>query len=632
MKLKNTDGWTENLSSNSQDTKLSLNVFPELSRRLHSCQLEDVGKQVPPNRAEFHPPNKASQSEKQKFAPSRFLFSVLALQEKCKACPRDQPDFLASQPRSLHTSPHHSMSSCLPKTSHTRCHRAQTPRSFFLLSISLALGLIALRLGHTPLLLSGGMSSNCCKCQSDTSDIVIRNTTWCRSCFVDQLSNKFSQAIRPAKEYCRPPKGSQKLASDYGSLLIHYTDDLASLVALHLLKNYLAANQARSTTKWKVPIDFSTIQVVWVDLGSASKYSPSGFEQINDQDPNSTISASSNNISNIKSTVESFGFKFLVLKLHDLFAPPPCQASSDSSSPKYLVNLSQPTLPIKVIDPSLSPPPQSSCPLEEILQPLTKTSRSSMLTNLVSSRLLSYCKESKRPKVLVKTTNSTQMAIDTLASVSLGAGWSLSQQIGSSSYVDDVFICRPLAHIVNAELYHFAQLNQLSHTRPISNPLEKKHDVHALLTDFVIKLEEPYPMTSAVINQTASKIGHVKDLDVQERFSNIKTCSICRLSSDPNANQWKQSITLASHSQSPIMDQSLVLANNLCYSCLVMFRDHQSSQDQRPSNESIWAQLPHYSSFMDKDPSPRLESFASEKLNGSVQQIEKILQPFMIDD
>jgi hypothetical protein len=100
-------------------------------------------------------------------------------------------------------------------------------------------------------------------------------------------------------------------------------------------------------------------------------------------------------------------------------------------------------LPIKTIDstdPDFSTPPETAMmkPLANTLRPLTQTSRRSLIDSLVNKCLLDFCQHKPRHKVLVETSTSTQMAIDTLLAVSLGKGWSLDQQIGPSSYVNGI--------------------------------------------------------------------------------------------------------------------------------------------------------------------------------------------------
>lgn len=145
--------------------------------------------------------------------------------------------------------------------------------------------------------------NTCCKCQSTIpSDLIsTRNTTWCRQCFIDQIHNKFFQGLKVAKEYCRPapPPSSKRTQANnsnqapqtdkHSSLVIHFKNDLSSRMTLQLIRNYLDTNQDRSTAKWKSPIDFKSIEVVWLNLGRASNYSSdslSGVQDGGDEDEN----------------------------------------------------------------------------------------------------------------------------------------------------------------------------------------------------------------------------------------------------------------------------------------------------------------------------------------------------------
>ncbi|EGG03661.1 uncharacterized protein MELLADRAFT_90043 [Melampsora larici-populina 98AG31] len=127
---------------------------------------------------------------------------------------------------------------------------------------------------------SESQANRCCRCQSQEVDVHIRNTPWCRNCFSSQVTNKFAQGLRPAKEYCRPPKGQSKEAQNCGSLVVHYTDTPACLCLLDLLRRYIQSNDTRSTSKWQCPVDFSGVEVVCVGLGSSHTCFTSDTDQV----------------------------------------------------------------------------------------------------------------------------------------------------------------------------------------------------------------------------------------------------------------------------------------------------------------------------------------------------------------
>lgn len=361
----------------------------------------------------------------------------------------------------------------------------------------------------------------------------------------------------------------------------------------------------------------------------------------------------------MRSIVESFGFTFIVLNLDDLFSSsrPASEQSVDLSSHitrNCYVDLADPNLPIKMLpnEMTLSPLQKPIDPLENILRPLTKTSQCSMIQNLTSAALLKFCKNRTRNKVLIKTTTSTQMAIDTLLAVSLGNGWSLDQQIGASSYIDGVLVCRPLAQIADAELRQYSKLMEVNTQLPAPHhSTVKKLEIPSLITDFVIKLEENYPMTSAVINQTVNKIGKTKS---SSSSLTARTCTICQLSSDPKANQWKHATTLASHDQSnanPNQDRRKLievgsetpkeqnplglLKDQICYSCLVMFNDHQylKKDHQQGSDFLDWVQLPDYCYQSLIEPSDKLDSQIDLQNGPSPSDdLQSVLDEFLIKD
>ncbi|WAR54856.1 hypothetical protein PtB15_4B474 [Puccinia triticina] len=139
------------------------------------------------------------------------------------------------------------------------------------------------------------------------------------------------------------------------------------------------------------------------------------------------------------------------------------------------------------------------------------------------------------------------MAINTLVGVSLGNGWSLDQQIGPSSYIDDVLICRPLAQIVDAELAQYSKLMEFDHPSPVTQQAPtKKTDIPAVITGEIAGvlpflvcifsaaglISASKPKHSASINQhntlaaivlfnSTSKLKHNASIDQSKTFTAI---------------------------------------------------------------------------------------------------------------
>ncbi|EGG03662.1 uncharacterized protein MELLADRAFT_90042 [Melampsora larici-populina 98AG31] len=200
------------------------------------------------------------------------------------------------------------------------------------------------------------------------------------------------------------------------------------------------------------------------------------------------------------------------------------------------------------------------------------------------------------------------MAIDTLVGVSLGGGWGIAEQIGGTSFSDNVFICRPILQMVDAEVHHYILLNNLaSHSKDPPSPTTVKTSktvtIPSLITDFITKLEGDYPMTSSVINRAANKIGYRSpNTEGTAGSTTSRICPSCRLPSDPCANSWKKSITLASHStteptlQSKPDETTMNLADHLCYSCMGTFCDQslRPSSTIQSTSPHLWTQFPDY--------------------------------------
>ncbi|KAH9810355.1 hypothetical protein DFH28DRAFT_1085634 [Melampsora americana] len=200
------------------------------------------------------------------------------------------------------------------------------------------------------------------------------------------------------------------------------------------------------------------------------------------------------------------------------------------------------------------------------------------------------------------------MAIDTLVGVSLGGGWGIAEQIGGTSVSDNVFICRPILQMVDAEVHHYILLNNLASPSkdapsPTTGNMSKTTTIPSLITDFITKLEGDYPMTSSVINRAANKIGY-RSPHAEETTGGTQSriCPSCRLPSDPCANSWKKSITLASHLTTepnlPLKpDETRInLSDHLCYSCMGTFRDQslRPSSTVQSTGPHLWTRFPDY--------------------------------------
>lgn len=99
--------------------------------------------------------------------------------------------------------------------------------------------------------------------------------------------------------------------------------------------------------------------------------------------------------------------------------------------------------------------------------------------------------------------------------------------------------------------------------------------------------------------------------------------------SDPRANSWKKSITLASHVVEPCTPPSATvkelskLSDHLCYSCLGTFRD-RSQSSSITAGQDMWIRFPDYV----------MESVDQQNPISGVKNLEdmrKMIEGFLID-
>ncbi|KAH9178291.1 hypothetical protein EDB89DRAFT_1930431 [Lactarius sanguifluus] len=412
-------------------------------------------------------------------------------------------------------------------------------------------------------------SNICVKCKTNTGNLVIRHSAYCKDCFTPLVSTKFRQALEPHINHA--PSGPRRGAlKPSGSLLIGYSGGLGSTVLLDLVHKVYCAKPGSEELKGgkEHPRKNKVWKKVYVCYVETSDVYPETRDRTKQ----------------IREAVARYeGFEFIPVRMQDAFDRGWWQRVSG------------------VADPSLTDVPHafdlaggdagSVAALRAHLLALpTPTATLSTLLTL-KRLLLLYTAYSIGASHLVLGTNLTSMSISLISSVAQGGGFVMPQTIqeewippfvecipGDSSWKGEVRLVRPLRDVSMKECQAWVWWRQLPVVGKQGIPIPKQTIGH-LTKEFIIGLERDYPSTVSTIAKTAGKLA--------PKGESGERCILCELPTQRSVRGWKARTSIRSFTDeaSPADDasSSLSLLSNLCYSCHTTLISKSSRSTTTPS-------------------------------------------------
>lgn len=201
-----------------------------------------------------------------------------------------------------------------------------------------------------------------------------------------------------------------------------------------------ADDASQSNPRFKPPPTFETLEVLYIDESSVPGPAPK------------------DELERIRTMVQGKPFNLTVLKLEDVFKPSPSATTVSLGSTQ-----------LSTISTSIAPSSASSFDsLQQFLSPAlhSPTSLSSLLHSLRRRLILAYAKEHLFELILTGE-SATRIAVQTIAGMAEGRGWSLGEETGNEWEVDvgvedeRVRVVRPLGLMLQSELEWFARLRGL---------------------------------------------------------------------------------------------------------------------------------------------------------------------------
>lgn len=437
--------------------------------------------------------------------------------------------------------------------------------------------------------------SICQKCRQTKSMYIIRNVTFCKTCFEAAVFSRFTKSLHPP---LKSPASSRSAASSGyrpptqpGSALIALSTGCGSTTLLDLLltRRYIGKGDDRVVDKtkgekepvwrkgWVCYVDFSGVigEVERRDEGQGQREG-SGMPVQDDKE-------------------ETAAHWAVDLKDHAL---PLLSLSSPSSSS------SSPTTPLTH--------------LRNLLTSLPPSSRPQLLSHILSSLLTTVAHTLPHISHVLMGETSTRQAERLISGTALGRGWQLPLELAavraepalpslghliSSAEAEAEAEVEAKAEGEKREIIGFTWLKPMSdltakeaaiycHLRSLSSfTYNARHwdsagpppaagkmkggvkSLEMLTENFIAGLGASHPATVSTINRTGGKLvfpGKEEDRPY---------CPVCQMPVDPSALEWKSRTALTflatkteptaiNKQQQPQHDEIETLAPLLCYSCL----------------------------------------------------------------
>ncbi|CAG8434431.1 1985_t:CDS:10 [Ambispora gerdemannii] len=395
----------------------------------------------------------------------------------------------------------------------------------------------------------------CIKCKIAKATILIRYSTYCKSCFQHVFVGKFRKNLEKSRVIHSAPDEKAMVALSGGP---------SSRCLLQLLRDYCEPLPHEISKK----STFNEIKICHVDESVAI------FDEQEKEKENSTLCK-------VESIAKKYNYEFIGLRLEDIFSP------EYTSSGLY--------------DNSL---------LDAVS---TLTSKEELLWHFKMCLLMQMARKKGCTRLFMGDC-STRLSIKIISLTSKGRGFSLPLETSgecnlfkaekhyefnfllcqNNKIVNldsiDVIILRPMKDMLSKEIGIYNQFTGLVDdiviTPTLTSMMSVASSIERLTEDFIVGLEKDYPSTVSTIARTGAKLTPSNLINLEQ------SCAVCMMPYKEGIKNWQNRITVhmkqpplappspfTSPSQNSIsMDynnSSCQCASNdtLCYACLVNMRD-----------------------------------------------------------
>ncbi|KAH9959635.1 hypothetical protein BC827DRAFT_1212795 [Russula dissimulans] len=376
----------------------------------------------------------------------------------------------------------------------------------------------------------------CVKCKTNSGNLVIRHSAYCRDCFTSLVTTKFRQALEPHINHVStgPRRGALKPS---GGLLIAFSGGLGSSVLLDLVHRTYCANVG--SDELKGGREHPRRNRVWERIHVCYVETSDIFPETSDR------------TAQIRDAVARYdGYEFIPLRLQDAFDRSWWERVSGNAASGLLAEL-----PVDLSDGDSEP-----------------------IAALKAHLLLG--------------TSLTSLSISQISSISQGGGFVVPQTIqeewappfikrtpGATSWSGEVRLTRPLRDVGMKECTAWVWWHQVKVVGKQRIPISER-TLGQLTKDFIIGLERDYPSTVSTIAKTVGKLAPKGKAGTR--------CVLCELPMQQQSVQgWKARTSIHSFTDTdPSVDADMPtsLPTSLCYSCHTAL----TSQSSRSSKSRYW--------------------------------------------
>ncbi|WWC60526.1 uncharacterized protein I303_103100 [Kwoniella dejecticola CBS 10117] len=449
--------------------------------------------------------------------------------------------------------------------------------------------------------------SLCQKCKESKSMYIIRNVTYCKTCFEVSVFTRFTRTLHPIlkteaagvrdkegkKARIALNQGGTRPNPTNGSVVVGLSGGASSMTLLDLLvdKEYIGKGDDKviDRTKGEKQPVWNKGYIVHVDFS----------DLIED-----THTSSPDRSEVLKQWIEGKenGLVWIGLKAHDVYdanltnkirriAGLP-ETQEDASS-GLKVDLKNPDLPLFPIPSSSSSTPTPLAQLRTILATLPPASRPSFLSSILDSLIGTAAEIIPSVSHVLLGETSTRQAQRLISGTALGKGYTLPLELAvtnkpmcNAKYT----ILKPMKEITIKEVAIYTHLKGLNgvvrndRKWDYSGPISKKdsrgkdhtRSLESLTEQFIASLGVTHPATVSTINRTGDKLTFTG-----EKEKGV-SCPVCQMPVDPNALEWKSRTALTAlpektqtdherNGTNAELDEKDSLATMLCYACLTTF-------------------------------------------------------------
>ncbi|WVR05630.1 hypothetical protein IAU60_002652 [Kwoniella sp. DSM 27419] len=441
----------------------------------------------------------------------------------------------------------------------------------------------------------------CQRCKEAKSMYIIRNVTYCKSCFQAAILARLARTMHPPlKGYDVATSsrnaaalGGSRPARQKGDVVVGLSSGAGSTAMLDILvsRQYIGKGDGYVADKSKGEKDpvWDKGWVVYVEFAGVIEGAEERMEEVAQW-----VKEQAPDLGMIGLRAEDVYDGDIVNRIRALAGVSPVHLHT-SAQEDLALDLKDPDLPLFPSSGDLSSATTHKDKLRALLASLPPPSRPALLSSILTSLLDLTARTLPRISHLLLGETSTRQAQRLIAGTALGRGWSLPLELACRrKTTEDITSLKPMKDMTTKEAAVYCHLKGFGtwtrNERRWDNAGPKgKRDargkggtgsLESLTEQFIAGLNVSHPATVSTIIRTGDKLVFPGEAD------SGPSCPVCQLPVEPSALEWKSRTGLTSlasketsteeppQGPDPTVargDPIVTLAPLLCYGCLTTF-------------------------------------------------------------